>query len=403
MLLDSLPAVLRCQDGRFSSVLSGFLFFLRVCRRIRVCVVGAGNFLLQIAAAGEVGQTEIVLGVGNLSIQIPNVVVFVPGVVVSEQGLQAGGIVSHGRGVVPIDALQISFPQVDLRQVELQLGHVVFGQNVAARGRGGPQQNFLYNGPRCFEVLPRDVDVLQVGFGGDRVRGRIFVGRRSTEVRPGIVAIRCNRCCCCSSRWDGGVGRRRYRRRRVGSFRGHHHRPVVIPVVLGFFKAVEEGRPVEIMEGTEGFVHLDLGLQIRADVGVVVGVGQSEATPNFLRGHVQCVLDDVQSPLEVVAVEQLLRHEIALGGFRRPVGERIRFPRSCFLRSTISCGGRRGNRRRGRRRARWRRVLESGVVASRFGVLHFLVRGGLLGGWSRHHFRSQLSLFLLLRYDDKRY
>jgi len=120
VLLNSLLAMFSCQKHRL-------LFLLGVggCGRSRapaagigICViVGTGDFLLQVAAAGEVGQSEIELGIGDLSVQVARTIVFVLGVVVPEQDFQTRGIVSHRRGVIPIDALKITFPQVDLRQV----------------------------------------------------------------------------------------------------------------------------------------------------------------------------------------------------------------------------------------------------------------------------------------------
>mmetsp|Transcript_35181 Transcript_35181/g.73897 ORF Transcript_35181/g.73897 Transcript_35181/m.73897 type:complete len:231 (+) Transcript_35181:1060-1752(+) len=229
---------------------------------------------------------------------------------------------------------------MDLRQVELQLCDGKIGC-AATDGRPafrGPKEEHLFDDrPGRLEILPRDLDVL--GHGGIllRRRGRGGIGR-GRQLLPEIQR-RC-RCRC------------RCRRRGLLCHIGHH-RPGVVPVVLGLFETVQKRRSVQIVEGREGLVELDPSLVVVAVAVAAGGTRCGRALPDGRGGGDQFFLDDGEGLFEVVGVEQLFREDVALGVFRGPVGGS----------HGGGCRSRSGRWRRRHRRGRRGRVLGAVFVA----------------------------------------
>mmetsp|Transcript_35180 Transcript_35180/g.73884 ORF Transcript_35180/g.73884 Transcript_35180/m.73884 type:complete len:267 (+) Transcript_35180:3572-4372(+) len=132
-----------------------------------------------------------------------------------------------------------------------------------------------------------------------------------------------------------------------------HHRPGVVPVVLGLFETVQKRRSVQIVEGREGLVELDPSLVVVAVAVAAGGTRCGRALPDGRGGGDQFFLDDGEGLFEVVGVEQLFREDVALGVFRGPVGGS----------HGGGCRSRSGRWRRRHRRGRRGRVLGAVFVA----------------------------------------
>ena len=75
--------------------------------------------LLEFAAVGQIGQAQVVLGIGDFAIKLGKKEL-------SE--LEAGLVIVNGFGVSSVESLQVSLAKKDLCQIELEFGFGLFFQ-----------------------------------------------------------------------------------------------------------------------------------------------------------------------------------------------------------------------------------------------------------------------------------